>query len=40
MAEFIDNPLIAGMEEIRRSWGWFLALGILLTSSWRGLHCI
>jgi len=24
------NPLIAGIEEIRRSWGWFLALGILL----------
>jgi uncharacterized membrane protein HdeD (DUF308 family) len=28
--EFAHNPLIAGMEEIRSSWGWFLALGILL----------
>jgi len=23
------NPLAAGIEEIRSSWGWFLALGIL-----------
>lgn len=38
MAEFIDNPLIAGMEEIRGSWGWFLALGILLTLL--GVACI
>src|SRR5580704_2831933 len=28
--ELVQNPLIAGMEEIRNSWGWFLALGILL----------
>jgi len=28
--ELGQNPLIAGMEEIRNSWGWFLALGILL----------
>jgi uncharacterized membrane protein HdeD (DUF308 family) len=27
---FAQNPLIAGIEEIRNSWGWFLALGILL----------
>jgi uncharacterized membrane protein HdeD (DUF308 family) len=30
MSEFVDNPLIGGMEEVRGSWGWFLALGILL----------
>ena len=29
MSEIAHNPLIAGMNEIRRSWGWFLALGIL-----------
>ena len=28
--DLAQNPLIAGMEEIRNSWGWFLALGILL----------
>jgi uncharacterized membrane protein HdeD (DUF308 family) len=28
--EFEQNPLMAGLEEIRNSWGWFLALGILL----------
>ena len=28
--ELAQNPLIAGMEEIRSSWGWFLVLGILL----------
>jgi uncharacterized membrane protein HdeD (DUF308 family) len=28
--EFAGNPLIAGMEEIRNSWAWFLGLGILL----------
>jgi uncharacterized membrane protein HdeD (DUF308 family) len=28
--ELSQHPLIAGMEEIRNSWGWFLALGILL----------
>ena len=25
-----NNPLAAGLEEVRSSWGWFLALGILL----------
>jgi uncharacterized membrane protein HdeD (DUF308 family) len=30
MPEFSDNPLIAGLEEIRKSWGWFLVLGIAL----------
>jgi len=34
----LTNPLIAGIEEIRRSWGWFLALGILLTIL--GMACI
>ena len=38
MSEFIDNPLIAGVEEVRGSWGWFLALGILLTLL--GVACI
>jgi uncharacterized membrane protein HdeD (DUF308 family) len=38
MSEFIDNPLIAGMEDVRRSWGWFLALGILLVML--GVACI
>ncbi len=28
--QFENNPLAAGIEEIRSSWGWFLALGILL----------
>ena len=28
--ELAQNPLIAGLEEIRHSWGWLLALGILL----------
>ena len=28
--EFTENPLLAGMDEIRNSWGWFLGLGILL----------
>jgi uncharacterized membrane protein HdeD (DUF308 family) len=37
MAE-LTNPLMAGIEEIRRSWGWFLALGILLTIL--GMGCI
>lgn len=35
---FTRNPLTAGMEEIRRSWGWFLALGILLVLF--GVVCI
>ena len=34
----LPNPLMAGIEEIRRSWGWFLALGILLTIL--GMACI
>ena len=38
MSEFIDNPLVAGVEEVRGSWGWFLALGILLTLL--GVVCI
>jgi uncharacterized membrane protein HdeD (DUF308 family) len=38
MSELTHNPLIAGIEEIRRSWGWFLALGILLTIL--GMVCI
>jgi uncharacterized membrane protein HdeD (DUF308 family) len=28
--EFAESPLLAGMDEIRNSWGWFLGLGILL----------
>jgi uncharacterized membrane protein HdeD (DUF308 family) len=34
----LPNPLMAGIEEIRRSWGWFLALGMLLTIL--GMACI
>jgi len=34
----LTNPLVAGIEEIRRSWGWFLALGILLTIL--GIACV
>jgi uncharacterized membrane protein HdeD (DUF308 family) len=30
MSKTTYNPLIAGLEEIRGSWGWFLALGIVL----------
>jgi uncharacterized membrane protein HdeD (DUF308 family) len=26
----LENPFLAGLEEIRSSWGWFLTLGILL----------
>ncbi|HXJ93005.1 MAG TPA: HdeD family acid-resistance protein [Terriglobia bacterium] len=29
MSEFVNGPIIADLSEIRRSWGWFLALGIL-----------
>ncbi len=36
--EFNLNPFTAGLEEIRNSWGWFLALGILLISL--GAICI
>ena len=32
------NPLTAGLEEIRNSWGWFLGLGILLMIT--GAICI
>ena len=28
--EFAENPLIASIDEVRNSWGWFLALGIIL----------
>jgi uncharacterized membrane protein HdeD (DUF308 family) len=28
MSEVASNPLIAGMDEIRKSWGWVLALGM------------
>ena len=38
MSELTHNPLIAGIDEIRRSWGWFLALGILLTIL--GIACV
>jgi uncharacterized membrane protein HdeD (DUF308 family) len=30
MSQLIYDPLAAGVAEVRRSWGWFLALGILL----------
>jgi uncharacterized membrane protein HdeD (DUF308 family) len=33
-----NNPLMAGIEAVRSSWGWFLALGILLTVM--GVACI
>jgi len=29
VSELTYNPLIAGMDEVRKSWGWLLALGIL-----------
>jgi uncharacterized membrane protein HdeD (DUF308 family) len=29
MSEITSNPLIAGINEIRRSWVWFLVLGVL-----------
>ncbi len=35
---FTGNPLIAGMEEIRGSWGWILGVGILLMLF--GVACI
>ena len=28
--ESAENPFMAGLQEIRSSWGWFLTLGILL----------
>jgi uncharacterized membrane protein HdeD (DUF308 family) len=30
MSELTDDPLAAGIEKIRESWGWFLVLGIAL----------
>src|SRR5690242_18601208 len=33
-----DNPLVAGIEEVRSSWGWFLLLGILMMTA--GTFCI
>ncbi len=38
MSQTDYNPLIAGMDEIRGSWGWFLFLGIALTIL--GVACI
>jgi uncharacterized membrane protein HdeD (DUF308 family) len=38
MSESISNTLIAGIDEIRSSWGWFLALGILFMLS--GIVCV
>jgi uncharacterized membrane protein HdeD (DUF308 family) len=38
MTDATDNSLIAGIDEIRGSWGWFLALGILLILL--GMCCI
>lgn len=38
MSELVQNPLIAGINEIRKSWGWFLALGILFMLA--GVICI
>ncbi len=38
MSKLSDNPFIAGIEEIRESWGWYLVLGILLTLL--GIACI
>ncbi len=38
MPEADHNPIVAGISEIRKSWGWFLALGILLMLF--GVACI
>jgi uncharacterized membrane protein HdeD (DUF308 family) len=38
MSEFTYNPLAAGIEEVRRSWAWFLTLGVLLMVI--GLGCM
>ena len=38
MSEPTYNPLIAGIEEVRSSWGWFLFLGIALMIL--GVACI
>jgi len=32
------NPVVSGLEEIRKSWGWFMFLGIALTVL--GMMCI
>jgi hypothetical protein len=31
--QFAYSPLTAGIHEVRGSWGWFLALGILFNYS-------
>ncbi|HSU30392.1 MAG TPA: HdeD family acid-resistance protein [Bryobacteraceae bacterium] len=36
--DFLENPLASDINEIRSSWGWFLALGIVLTLL--GAFCI
>jgi uncharacterized membrane protein HdeD (DUF308 family) len=38
MSQLTYNPLFAGVDEVRRSWGWFLVLGILFTVL--GVACI
>jgi uncharacterized membrane protein HdeD (DUF308 family) len=38
MSQTTYNPLIAGMDEIRGSWGWFLFLGVLFIAL--GVACI
>lgn len=38
LTQVIDNTLSNGINEVRRSWGWFLAAGILLILS--GAICI
>jgi len=37
-SEVTPNPLIAGINEVRKSWGWFLILGILFMLA--GVICI
>jgi uncharacterized membrane protein HdeD (DUF308 family) len=34
----IENPFLAGIEEVRQSWGWFLGLGVVMTLL--GVVCI
>lgn len=38
MSDFISDVLAAGFEKVRKSWGWFLVLGILLAVL--GVLCI
>jgi len=38
MSEITSNPFLDGIEEIRQSWGWFLALGIAFALL--GMACI